>query len=125
MQSTSEVDLATDSGRAFLQERLALLGRVLTSFAALDTIRGAGGLAPFSLVAVLWRLRAVAMATVTVTSQVIYGLRQQVREATQLGKYPLDAGGWSERRAREWWESRGPAIRDARHLLHRAPHPPR
>ncbi len=61
---------------------------VIAAFAVDASVRVAGGYAPFPIVAVLWSLCAVAIATVT--SQVIYGLRQQVREASQLGQYTLE-----------------------------------
>jgi hypothetical protein len=61
---------------------------VIVAFAVDASVRVAGGYAPFPIVAVLWSLCGVAIATVT--SQVIYGLRQQVREASQLGQYTLE-----------------------------------
>jgi eukaryotic-like serine/threonine-protein kinase len=61
---------------------------VIVAFAVDASVRVSGGYAPFPIVATLWSLCGVAIATVT--SQVIYGLRQQVREASQLGQYTLE-----------------------------------
>jgi eukaryotic-like serine/threonine-protein kinase len=61
---------------------------ILAAFAVDASVRVSGGYAPFPIVAVLWSLCAVAIATVT--SQVIYGLRRQVRAASQLGQYTLE-----------------------------------
>ena len=75
-------------GRTFRLTLASVAPTVIASFAVDASVRVAGGYAPFPVVAVLWSLCGVAIATVT--SQVIYGLRQQVREACQLGQYTLE-----------------------------------
>jgi eukaryotic-like serine/threonine-protein kinase len=75
-------------GRTCRLTLVSVVPTVLAASAVEASVRVAGGYAPFPIVAVLWSLCAVAIATVT--SQVIYGLRQQVREASQLGQYTLE-----------------------------------
>ena len=75
-------------GRTFRLTLASVAPAVIASFAVDASVRVSGGYAPFSIVAVLWSLCGVAIATVT--SEVIYGLRKQVREASQLGQYTLE-----------------------------------
>jgi serine/threonine-protein kinase len=75
-------------GRTFRLTLASVVPTVIAAFAVDASVRMAGGYAPFGIAAVLWSLCGVAIATLT--SEVIYGLRQQVREASQLGQYTLE-----------------------------------
>jgi hypothetical protein len=111
------VDLTTEEGRAFLQERLAFF--VGSHFAALliltNLLPGRAIIAPSEPRRTLRLGVAAALPALVATSGLT--IVAPLTEEALLGC--AGAGDWGEREARRWWRENGARVRELRARLPR------